>query len=173
MNYCSACGAPMKTVDWPHECRACAAVFYRNPTSVAILLLSTDKLVDGRNRKGVLIGRRPQNGIADTPWALIGGFVECSDQTIESAAIRECMEETGIDTTRCGVRMVDSAATPNNQMLILCQANWPSSEEELLAEFVPSAEILEVKIVYAPCELAFPLHTRFLKEFFWRIDPTL
>ena len=59
---------------------------------VAIVLLSEDDKV-------LLLQRRGSH--RQGCWAVPGGWVERSDTTLESAAIREAQEETGISVQRC------------------------------------------------------------------------
>ena len=87
------CAAPLAwrlLADEGHNrlvCTGCDRVQYRNPTVVAALLVE---------REGaVLLLRRARAPRAGT-WVFPGGFVELGE-TVEQAALRECMEETGVE----------------------------------------------------------------------------
>lgn len=89
MNYCPACGAPVKLRvpegdNLPrHICTACETVHYHNPKLVAGCLPEWEDKV--------LLCRRaiePRHGL----WTLPAGFME-NGETTEGAAIRETLEE--------------------------------------------------------------------------------
>lgn len=68
------------------QCPACGYVQYENPVpGVGVLIESDDKLVL------VQRDRAPRQG----EWALPSGFIE-ADESVEQAAIREALEETGL-----------------------------------------------------------------------------
>lgn len=75
---CDACGKPLQT--------------YRNPTP------TVDIIITCPGRKVVLIERK------NVPfgWALPGGFVDYGE-TVECAAIREALEETGLQVELTGL----------------------------------------------------------------------
>lgn len=90
--HCSACGAALQQQTLGSEgrpqlvCISCGAVSYRNP----LVLVSTVVAVNG----SILLCRRAQPPAAGC-WAPPGGFMECGE-TLEEAAAREALEETGI-----------------------------------------------------------------------------
>jgi 8-oxo-dGTP diphosphatase len=75
---CSSCGRPLET--------------YRNPTPTVDVIIACPG-------GGVVLIER-----GDTPlgWALPGGFVDYGE-TVENAAIREALEETGLDVELTGL----------------------------------------------------------------------
>lgn len=89
INYCSACGAPVKLCVPPgdslprHVCSACGTVHYRNPRLVV------GSLPEWEDR--ILLCRRaiePRHGF----WTLPAGFME-NQETVAQAAARETLEE--------------------------------------------------------------------------------
>jgi ADP-ribose pyrophosphatase YjhB (NUDIX family) len=93
LNFCSSCGAALRlgAIDGEDRerlsCAACGHIAYVNPRLVVTTLPITD---DGRLvllRRGIEPGRGA--------WAQPGGFLEV-DETVHEAAIRETLEETGL-----------------------------------------------------------------------------
>jgi ADP-ribose pyrophosphatase YjhB (NUDIX family) len=93
LNHCSRCGARLGfgSVDGEHRdrlvCLACGHIAYVNPRLVVTTIPVTD---DGRV---VLIRRGIEPGLGT--WAQPGGFLEV-DETVNEAAVRETLEETGL-----------------------------------------------------------------------------
>jgi ADP-ribose pyrophosphatase YjhB (NUDIX family) len=93
VRFCSRCGTALKFGPIEGEerdrlaCQACAFIFYVNPRLVVTTLPITE-------RGEVMLIRR---GIAPgyNRWAQPGGFLEI-DETVPEAAIRETLEETGL-----------------------------------------------------------------------------
>jgi mutator protein MutT len=89
--YCQRCGGftELRPVeDRPRPvCTVCGAVTYFDPKlAVAVVLEREGK---------ILLGQRGQNTRAPGKWSFPAGFVERGEQ-VESAAIRETREETGV-----------------------------------------------------------------------------
>ena len=93
LNYCSRCGSRLRfgAVDGEHRerlvCDSCGHVVYVNPRLVVTAFPVTD---DGEL---VLLRRGIEPGYGT--WAQPGGFLEV-DETVNQAAIRETLEETGL-----------------------------------------------------------------------------
>ena len=93
LNYCSRCGARLRLghVDGEHRerliCDSCGHIVYVNPRIVVTTFPVTD---DGQL---VLLRRGIDPGYGT--WAQPGGFLEV-DETVNQAAIRETLEETGL-----------------------------------------------------------------------------
>jgi ADP-ribose pyrophosphatase YjhB (NUDIX family) len=93
LNFCTRCGAPLRFGMVPGEdrerlaCAECGHVAYVNPRLVVTTLPIT---ADGEI---VLIRRGIEPGLGT--WAQPGGFLEV-DETVNQAAIRETLEETGL-----------------------------------------------------------------------------
>jgi ADP-ribose pyrophosphatase YjhB (NUDIX family) len=157
--HCSYCGrafAPDQA--WPRHCAGCANITYRNPLPVAVLLLP----VDG----GLLCIRRdiePGKG----KLALPGGFIDVGE-TWQEAAARELFEEAGITIDPEEVRdfRTLSSRLGDNTILILGVARERRSAD--LPVFKPTNETSECVIIKGPEELAFPLHTQAVNEYFAR-----
>jgi len=94
IRFCSRCGTALQFGSIAGEerdrlsCRACGFIFYVNPRLVVTTLPITD-------RGEVMLIRR---GIAPgyNLWAQPGGFLEI-DETVIEAAVRETLEETGLE----------------------------------------------------------------------------
>jgi ADP-ribose pyrophosphatase YjhB (NUDIX family) len=133
-----------------------------NPVPVAVLLLP----VDG----GLLCIRRaiePGKG----RLALPGGFIDIGE-TWEEAAVREVREEAGIRIDAEEVRHFQtvSSRAGDNVLIIFGRARERTLAE--LPDFAPTAETSERVILREAAELAFPLHTAAVREYFvakgWR-----
>jgi ADP-ribose pyrophosphatase YjhB (NUDIX family) len=92
LNFCSACGSELEFALVPGEdrerlvCGACGHIAYVNPRLVVTTIPVTN---DGRV---VLLRRGIEPGYG--AWAQPGGFLEV-DETVNEAAVRETLEETG------------------------------------------------------------------------------
>jgi ADP-ribose pyrophosphatase YjhB (NUDIX family) len=91
---CSHCGGPLVYGPVPgedrqrHRCTQCGCVTYVNPRVVATTLPVTDA------GELVLIRRAIPPGLG--LWAQPGGFLE-ADETVIQGAVRETLEETGLE----------------------------------------------------------------------------
>lgn len=97
--HCQRCGHRTE----PHRvdgrerpvCPACGMVAYLDPKlAVSVVILRDDR--DGQLR--VLLGRRAAHTRNPRTWSFPAGFVDRGEQ-VESAAIREVSEETGLSVT--------------------------------------------------------------------------
>ncbi len=94
LGFCSRCGAPLTLASIAGEhrerlwCAACGFIAYVNPRMVVTTLPTTD---DGR----LVLLRRAIEPAYGT-WAQPGGFLE-SDETAIQGAVRETLEETGLE----------------------------------------------------------------------------
>ncbi len=116
IRYCPLCGAPLGRERLPPDhreqavCTRCRFVFYLNPKLVA----ATVPMKDGR----VLLTRRaidPSKG----KWTFPGGFVDFGERTMD-AAIRETLEETGLEVRLTGLLGVYSYA--NSPVIVVYRA---------------------------------------------------
>lgn len=158
--YCSYCGTKLAETSFPRTCGACAQVTYVNPLPVAVLVLPVDD--------GVLTIRRgiePRKG----QIALPGGFID-QGEAWRAACARELLEETGIRVDPEGITLFDVHSAPDGTLLVFGQA--PRVTAASLPAFVPTNETSERTIVTGPVDLAFPLHTRVLRDYFERSRPS-
>lgn len=98
-------------------CLDCNYTDYANP-AVAVGVLVTD---DQNRVLLILRGEEPRKGY----WGLPAGFME-GDETAEAGAIRECLEETGLDVALDGLYAVYSYQHANRHtsgLLILYRAH--------------------------------------------------
>lgn len=98
-------------------CANCNYIHYANP-ALAVGVLVTDE----QNRVCLILrGEEPRKGF----WGLPAGFME-GDETAENAAMRECLEETGLDVALDGLYQVYSYRHAEHQtsgVLILYRAH--------------------------------------------------
>lgn len=87
--YCGSCGGTttMHASDRARECRSCRAVYYPRISPVVMAVVT-------RGRQ-LLLTRKP--GYAPDRYTVVAGFVEAGE-TLEHAAAREVLEETGVTT---------------------------------------------------------------------------
>jgi 8-oxo-dGTP pyrophosphatase MutT (NUDIX family) len=156
-SHCSYCGHPfVADQPWPRLCASCGVTSFVNPIPVAVCLLP----VDG----GLLCMRRaipPGQG----KLALPGGYIDLNE-TWQQAAARELFEETGIiiDPAEIEHFRTHSSMLGDGVLLIFGRAQprtWAS-----LPPFVPTNESSETVRITGPLELAFPLHTQVVREYF-------
>jgi 8-oxo-dGTP pyrophosphatase MutT (NUDIX family) len=155
-SHCSFCGAPFEAAGgWPRTCARCASVTYRNPIPVAVVLLPVDD--------GLLAIRRAIEPHAGR-LALPGGYVSLGE-TWQQAAARELEEETGVRIDPEGVRELRVLSGDSTVLIFglapgVARADLPASFE--------NEETSESVVLEGPTEMAFPHHTRVVREFFAR-----
>ncbi len=154
-SHCSFCGAAFpEDAGWPRTCAACGRTTYRNPIPVAVVLLP----VDG----GLLTIRRtidPGRG----KLALPGGFINFGESW-QAAGARELQEETGIHIEPGELEVFRVLSAPDGALLLFAQAQ--ARDTTALGEFAGSDETSERVVLRGPEELAFPLHTQVVEEYF-------
>jgi len=97
MNYCPQCGHALEDRfafgKMRRACPACDTVYFQDPKVAAAVLVERDGQV--------LLVRRsiaPEQG----KWSLPAGFVD-ADEDPRQAAVRECLEETGVQVAITGL----------------------------------------------------------------------
>lgn len=156
-SHCSFCGTAFdETQAWPRKCATCQKTTYLNPTPVSVTVLP----VDG----GVLTVRRdiePRKGFL----ALPGGFIMMGESW-QQAGARELFEETGVQIEPVEITDFRTLSAPDGTLLVFGLAKPRTAAD--LPQFVANSESSEMVVVEAPQELAFPLHTQVLAEYFAR-----
>lgn len=155
-DHCGYCGRRFTEQAWPRTCAGCNNVSYVNPTPVAVCLLP----VDG----GLLCVRRaiePKVG----HLALPGGYIDRAE-TWQRAAARELFEETGLRIDADEIEHFRTLSSETGDGVLLVFGRARPRDAAFLAGFAGSAEVSGYEVVRGPTELAFPLHTRAVAEFF-------
>ncbi len=130
---------------------------YKNPVPTVDIII---RLVDeGNNEHVVLISRKnPPPG-----WALPGGFVDYGE-SLETAAVREAMEETSLNVTL--VRQMHTYSEPSRDprqhtistVFIADATGTPVAADD-------AKDILLIKEDSIPAEMAFD-HRKILEDYF-------
>jgi len=111
--FCPHCTTPMQLftdngMPRPH-CPACGYIQYLNPAPAAAVILL-------RENRICLVKRKypPKTG----QWTIPAGFMEF-DEDIETTAVREVKEETGLDVRLTGLFAVHTGILPPNHPILL------------------------------------------------------
>ncbi len=156
-SHCSYCGTAFEAEQtWPRRCATCERVSYVNPVPVAVVLVPVDE--------GILVVRRgiePRKG----QLALPGGFINLGESW-QQAGVREVWEETGLTIEAAEIEDFRVLSAPDGTVLVFGLAKGRTAAD--LADFAPSDEASEEVVLNKPEELAFPLHTQVVNEFFAR-----
>lgn len=152
-SHCSHCGAQFAEGQaWPRRCPSCGRFSYSNPIPVGVLLVP----VATRAGLGLLLIRRaidPGRGA----FALPGGFLT-TGESWQVGAVREVMEETGIELSPESVSLHAVRSTPNGAELIVF-GSVPPISEAALGGFRATDETDALRVATVPEPLAFSLHT--------------
>jgi len=161
--FCARCGhaLEMRAVEDHHlrpVCPACGFIVYLNPPIAAGVIAER---ADGKIAL-VLRGENPGKGL----WGLPAGFMEI-DETVEEAARRECLEETGLIVelkNLWGVWSFNHQPKQSSGVLVLYAAKVIGGEP------IAGSDSVEVKF-FAPnaipdALIAFETHRAALKQ--WR-----
>ncbi|GAA1792636.1 NUDIX domain-containing protein [Luedemannella flava] len=160
-SHCSYCGHPY-VVDspWPRVCAGCGETTWSNPLPVAVVLQPVS-YPDGTT--GVVAVRRdiePFRG----ELALPGGFIE-TGESWQEAAVRELLEETGLEASAADVTLFAVHSSFNGRSLLVFGL-LPTRPADGLPESAPTEEATEWVVLTAARELAFPTHTEAMADFF-------
>ncbi|MGW4029889.1 NUDIX domain-containing protein [Streptomyces sp. NPDC004838] len=158
-SHCGNCGAPYGSVsDWPRTCPACGETAYRNPLPVAVAL---QPAYDDNGAGLVVITRtiEPRAGKV----ALPGGFIDFGEDW-QHAVVRELHEETGIEASHGDIRLADALSAPGGHLLLF--GLLPERPAAQLPPPRPTNETTGWHLLHTPSELAFPLHTTAVRNWF-------
>jgi ADP-ribose pyrophosphatase YjhB (NUDIX family) len=97
--------------------------------------------------------------------ALPGGYIDRAE-TWQQAAARELFEETGLHIDASEVAHFRTISSDRGDGVLLVFGHARPRAADGLAHFVPTAETSELVVIREPAELAFPLHTRVVAEWF-------
>ena len=97
--------------------------------------------------------------------SLPGGFID-HEESWQEAAARELREETRIRVDPESFRLVSVRSSDDGHLLLFCEAPPMSAAD--LPTFMPNVETMDRVFTREPIELAFPLHTEALREWFAR-----
>lgn len=162
-SFCSYCGHPFAEQQrWPRQCASCGSTSYLNPLPVSVVLVPMGG--------GLLVVRRgiePRKG----QLALPGGFIEVGE-TWQQAGAREVREETGLGLSPDEIKDYRVLSAPDGTVLIFGLAS-PRDATALPTAPPDSAvgETESIEILSGPAELAFPLHSQIVREYFARLAP--
>jgi ADP-ribose pyrophosphatase YjhB (NUDIX family) len=112
---------------------------------------------------GLLLVRRgiePQRG----RLALPGGYINLGE-TWQAAGAREVFEETGLAIDPHELQLFGAHSNHGRSFLLIFGLAKERPANSLSA-FKPNEETTECVLQRAPIELAFPLHTQVMREFF-------
>ncbi len=162
-SHCSYCGAPFApNQPWPRTCAACGEITFRNPLPIVVVLQPVGR--------GVLVVRRAiEPGIGKL--ALPGGYIDYGESW-QQAGARELREETGLEIAAGTLQPFLVASNPQGSFLMVFALAPVLAPDHLppFGEGLHSAnpEVQECLVVFEPVELAFPLHTQVLAQYFER-----
>lgn len=164
-NYCPRCGhaLALRARDdgrMRPACDNCGYTHYANP-ALAVGVFVTD----AENRVCLILrGEEPRKGF----WGLPAGFME-GDETAEQAAVRECLEETGLQVALDGLYELYSyhhADHSSSGVLILYRAHVIGGALRAGTDSVDAKFFASSEIPYN--QLAFWAHIQALER--WRME---
>lgn len=164
--FCSECGTRYPNAEWPRICSQCPNREWNSPKPVVVVLQPVSAREPfGKSDIGLAIGRRailPEIG----KWALISGFSDPDDASLEDSARREFMEETGLDVS-AEPRLVYSRNSHNNNMLSFCVIDKPMPMDVWMnSKCCPENSELTVLWDNSKYDIAFPLHEEAIEKWF-------
>lgn len=154
-SHCSYCGCAFsEDAPWPRQCRQCGQESFLNPLPVAVLLVPVDDgLLTVRRAIAPHVGR----------LALPGGYIDYGEAW-QAAGAREVFEESGLVIAPEEVREFRVRSAPDGTLLVFGLARARRAID--LPPFAPTRESSERVILAHVEELAFPLHTAVVEDYF-------
>jgi ADP-ribose pyrophosphatase YjhB (NUDIX family) len=133
------------------SCPACGYIQYLNPAPAAAVIVRRDERI-------CLVQRKfpPREGL----WTLPAGFMEY-DEEIETTAVREAKEETGLDVRLTGLFAVHTGILPPDRPVLLVVYRAEEVGGELCAGD-DAAAVGFFLLDDLPGEIAFAAHRRVL-----------
>lgn len=169
-SHCSFCSERFPgDVTFPHCCTSCNNFTYTPPVTCVMLLLSILREEDCAT--GVLLIRRlgePMIG----GLALPGGYLD-PNESFEQAAVRELVEETGVEIKAKDASYLANRLATDGNMLVFMTASI--NEKDLnLSKFKPNKEVSELVIYWdkdhGKVDICFPTHDEIIKEHFFTVN---
>jgi 8-oxo-dGTP diphosphatase len=157
--YCQNCGGKLKCNKEATEvnCTSCNHVTYFNSRPVGVALIP----VEG----GGVVTIRRKIEPAKGKIALVGGYLMMGESW-QNGLVREVKEEIGIELDSSKLMLMRADSTPSGNELIIFAVTQTITKKEF-EELVPCPkEISGVFISQKDDDLAFPLHTTALREYF-------
>ena len=153
--HCATCGLRFDpAAAWPRRCAGCERISYLNPLPVAVTLTPV-----GDGLLAIERGIPPFVG----GLALPGGFIDLGE-TWQGACARELLEETGLSFPAAAVRHFATLTDPEGYLLVF--GVTPPIDPAALPRGAPSDEVLACRVLRAPAEMVFPLHTEAARLWF-------
>ncbi|WP_441248683.1 NUDIX domain-containing protein [Kitasatospora sp. McL0602] len=155
-SHCHHCGTPYPpgTLGWPRTCTGCAAISYRNPLPVVVVLQPV--LLPAGEQQLLVIRRTIEPGYGRL--ALPGGYIDYGESWQQGGA-RELREETGIEADPADLTLVSTDSDAAGGFLCLFGL-LPARELATLPPSVPTDETDGWLLATRDTQLAFPFHTR-------------
>lgn len=162
--FCGNCGHLYPDRDWPRTCAGCSQTAWKSPEPVACLIPT----VYHKGLIGAMIGKRAIDPCAGG-WSLIGGYVERGEVPM-IAALREFSEETYMLPPLTPEWLYEASVPSGNQVLMFYDTADMMEYDYVMERrgSFPSAELLDIDVVFKPVELCFSTHTEALEKFFRR-----
>ena len=157
--HCGHCGTRFADQEsWPRTCQGCKNLTFRNPIPVAVVILPVDD--------GILVVRRgiePRQGLLTLP----GGFVDWGRraESWQEGGARETLEEASVGIDPNLLTLFRAISTPDNTRILMFAVAAPMREADL-PPFKSNPEASERIIIRGPEELAFPIHTQVVADYF-------
>jgi ADP-ribose pyrophosphatase YjhB (NUDIX family) len=167
VRFCSRCGAELSFGPVSGEererlaCPACGFIFYVNPRLVVTTLPITERGEVVLIKRGI----EPALGM----WAQPGGFLEI-DETVRDAAVRETLEETGLEVEPGAIVGLYSRV-PAAVVVVAYEARIVGGSPRVTHEALETRPFAPEAIPWA--EIAFETSIRALRDWVARVRPDL